>query len=373
MIKILEIGMTDNLGGIETCLINIYRKIDKKVYQLDFVRMGTKEICFQKELEENGSLIIDMPDYLKHPIQYSKKLKKIIKQNQYDIIHINKNSLAIPIQLIAAHSSGSKVVLHSHSTCSNQGKIGWILHKINQKLFLQYADYYFSCSESASKWMFNRNIVNSDKHFYINNSIDVEMFKYNEVIRNNIRKGLNIADNTLVIGNVGRFIPVKNHSFMIDIFNEIYKEHQNTILMFVGVGPLEEQIKQKVSKLKLEKNVLFLGKRNDVDKLYQAMDIFLMPSIHEGFPMVAVEAQSSGLPCYFSTNINEKVRMIETTYLVSLEKDAKYWAEKIYTTAKIDRNKLYPKMVNSDYNISKEVKKLENIFRNMKDTGEKQE
>ena len=370
MIKILEIGMTDNLGGIETCLINIYRKIDKEVYQLDFIKMGTNDICFQKELEENGSLVIEMPDYLKHPIQYSKRLKDIVKRNQYDIIHINKNSLAIPTQLIAAHSSGRKVILHSHSTCSNQGKIGSILHKINQKLFLKYADYYFSCSESASKWMFNESIINSNKHFYINNSIDVEKFKYNETVRNNMREELNISSDAIVIGHVGRFMPVKNHGFIVDIFNEIHKMYQNAMLMLIGIGPLEEQIQQKVKELKLDRNVLFLGKRNDVYKLYQAMDTFLMPSIHEGFPMVAVEAQAAGLPCYFSTNVNEKVQIIDTTYLISLQEDAKYWAKNICENQVTDRNKLYPKIVDSNYNSSKEVKKLENIFRNIKDTGE---
>ena len=121
----------------------------------------------------------------------------------------------------------------------------------------------------------------------------------------------------------------KNHDFLIDIFNEIYKQNKDTILLLAGEGPLKEEIENKVKELGLEKNVMFLGQRNDANELYQAMDAFVLPSLYEGLPVVGVEAQAAGLPCFFSTDMTKETKVLETTVFMSLNKSAGQWSNSI--------------------------------------------
>ena len=175
----------------------------------------------------------------------------------------------------------------------------------------------------------HEDIIHDSVGFVVNNAIDVDKFKYDEKIRKEKRKELNIKDNQLVIGHIGRFVQQKNHEFLIDIFNEIYKQDKNAILLLIGEGPLKEEIQNKVNELGLDKNVKFLGQRSDANELYQAMDAFVLPSLYEGLPVVGVEAQAAGLPCFFSTDMTKETEILDSTKFISLTHKSKYWADKI--------------------------------------------
>ena len=173
----------------------------------------------------------------------------------------------------------------------------------------KYATDYFACSELAGRWLFGDKTFEQGKVTIINNAIDLDKFKYDEKVRKEKRKELNINDDTLVVGHIGRFVAQKNHTFLIDIFSELHKKEKNSILLLIGQGPLIGEIKQKVETLGISDSVKFLGQRDDVNELYNAMDLFLFPSLYEGLGMVLIEAQANGLPCIASTEVPKNARV----------------------------------------------------------------
>lgn len=226
-----------------------------------------------------------------------------------------------------------------------------------------FANRYFCCSELAGSWLFGNKTYNQGKVYLLNNAIDVDKFKYDEKIRKSKRKELKIKDKDLVIGHIGRFVQQKNHSFLIDIFNEVHKQNKNTILLLAGEGPLKEEIENKVKELGLEKNVMFLGQRNDANELYQAMDIFLLPSLYEGLPVVGVEAQAAGLPCFFSTDMTKETKVLQTTKFIPLTHTSQYWGKEILKQLNSStRGDTEKEITKNDFNIKVEATKLEQQY-----------
>ena len=181
-------------------------------------------------------------------------------------------------------------------------------------------------------------------------------------IREEKRKELNIKKDTFVIGHIGRFMPVKNHEFIIDVFNEIHKENKNTLLLLVGQGPLMDEIKEKVKKLKLTRYVKFLGQRTDVNELYQAFDTFIFPSLYEGLGMVAIEAQASGLPCVASTEVPSIVKVTDCLEFLELEDTINTWKNTILEKINIKRKNYVTEIKKAGYDIKIEAKKLEKKY-----------
>ncbi|BFK82361.1 hypothetical protein I3900191A7_25060 [Clostridium baratii] len=329
MLRILQLGMTDNLGGIETFLINYYRNIDKSKIQFDFVNIYPNDLCFQNEIEQMGGKVYKVSNYYKHPIKYIKQVKKIIEDNSYTVIHCNMNSAVMLYPLIAAKMANVKVIIaHSHNSSGDKGIIKTLLHSINKHFIPLFATHFFACSKLAGEWFFSKKIINSSKFKIIYNAIDIKKFKFDENIRKNKREQLGIKDNTFVVGHVGRFNKQKNHLFLIEIFNEVYKINNNVKLLLIGIGPLQYEIKEKVKKLGLTNNVIFLNNRNDVNELMSVMDVFIFPSLYEGLGTVLIEAQASGLVCLASKNIPKLANVSDRFYQMSLNEPARNWANK---------------------------------------------
>ena len=220
--------------------------------------------------------------------------------------------------------------------------------------------------------MFNKKIINDGNYKIIHNAIDVEKFAYNEKVRKEVRNELKekcklkINDATLVVGHIGRFDEQKNHKFLIDIFNEIHKRKENSVLVLVGQGPLQKYIEEKVNKLGLQDSVLFLGKRDDVNELYQAMDVFILPSLYEGLPVVGVEAQASGLLCELANTMTEETKVLSSTNFINLNLSAGKWTDKIIEDYnKFERKNVSKEFENNGFNIKKEAKKLQKILEKM--------
>ena len=372
MNKVLQIGMTDNLGGIENYLINYYRNIDKTKVQFDFINIYPNDLCFQDELISGGSKVYKVSNYYKHPIKYIKEVKKIIKDNNYEIIHCNMNSAVMIYPLIAAKLGKAKVIIaHSHNASSDKGFVKSLLHSINKHFISLFANKFFACSDKAGKWFYSKRILNSNNYYVIKNAINTDKFKYNEEVRNNKRKELNIGKDTLVIGHVGRFNKQKNHTFLIDIFNELHKKNNNSKLILVGIGPLYDEIENKIKQLNLSDDVLLLGQRNDVNELMQAMDIFVLPSLYEGLPLVGVEAQASGLNCIFSSSVTNTLSLFDKNKFISLKDSASYWADTILDNKENDRSNCFKIVNEKGFNISIEANRLINIYNDI--LGDKNE
>lgn len=362
MIKILQMGMTDNLGGIETYLINYYRNIDKNKIQFDFTNIYPNKLCFQDEMESMGAKIYKVSSYYKHPIKYIKEVKRIIKENNYNIVHCNMNSAAMLYPLIAAKFAGARVIIaHSHNNSSDKGLVKSLLHNINRYFIPLFANNYFACSEEAGKWFYGKKILKSDKFKVIRNSIDHDKFIYNKEIREKVRKALNIKKDTFVVGHVGRFAPQKNHSFLIDIFKDVVRENEDSKLLLIGIGDLQESIKNKVKELGLEDKVLFLNNRNDVNEIMQAMDVFVLPSLYEGLGIVLVEAQASGLPIVTNDEIPSIVKISDNYKTLSLEQSFKEWAREVISTKDIKREQV----LTNPFDVKDCVIELTNIYNKM--------
>lgn len=342
MKKVLQMGMTDNLGGIESFLINYYQEIDKRRFQFDFINIYDNLLYFQKEIEQLGGNVYKVPSYYKHPIKYLKVVSQIIKNQKYEIVHCNMNSAVFLYPLIAAKLGGAKLIIsHSHNSSSDKGIMKELLHFINKHFISFFANYYLACSSKAGEWFYSKKILKSSNFKILNNSIDVQKFKFDQQARKSKREELQIQDSTLVIGHVGRFNKQKNHVFLIECFEKVHLQNPDSVLLLVGIGPLQEDIIKLVNLKKLQNNVIFLGQRNDVEKLMCAMDIFVLPSLYEGLPLVGVESQATGLICFFSDKITNELNITSNVKNLPID-NSDLWVENIMNTELTtkERNKI---------------------------------
>ena len=329
------IGVASN-GGVESIVMNYYKNIDRSKVQFDFLVESESQIINKKEIESMGGRVIFIPSY-KSLFKYNRALKRIFKENKYDIIHSNMNTLSV-FPLRVAKKCGAKIrIAHSHSTSNRKEKLRNFLKNILRKFSKIYATHYFACSEEAGRYQFGDKAYNDGKVAIINNAIDFEKFKYNETIRKNIRKEYGV-ENNLVIGHVGRFVSVKNHSFLIDVFSQICKKEPSSCLLLVGEGPLQSEIVEKVESLGLKDKVIFAGSSCNVAALYNAMDVFAFPSLYEGLGMALIEAQINGTKCVYSQAIPKEAIISDKAFVADISNE-KEWVSKISENFNLNRSK----------------------------------
>ena len=349
-------------GGVESVLMNYYRNLDRTKVQFDFLCDSDSTNIPYEEIEKLGGKVILIPPYQK-VFRYQKELIRIFKENKYKIVHSHINTMSI-FPLRAAKRAGVLVrIAHSHSTTNMKEWKRNLLKQVLRPFSKVYATDYMCCSELAGRWLFGDKEYDKGHVYLLNNAVDLDKFKYDEEIRIRKRKELNIPEDTLVIGHVGRFVEQKNHRFLIDIFNEVHKEKSNSLLLLAGQGPLMNEMKEKVTELNLTENVEFLGQRNDIAELYQALDVFCLPSLYEGLPVVGVEAQATGLLCILSDEMTKETKVLETTKFLSLNTSAKEWAKELLSDfAKFERKDTTEEISSNNFNIEIEVNKLKKIY-----------
>lgn len=352
-------------GGVEAVVWNYYSHIDKDKIQFDFICDEDSTNIPYEEIKKNGGRVILVPPYQKI-FKYLRELKKIFKENNYKIVHSHINTLSV-FPLFIAKCSGIPVrIAHSHSTTNKKETKKNIIKQILRPLNKFFATDYMCCSEDAGKWMFGKKKYNEGNVFIVNNAIDVEKFRFNQENRIKKRNELNISKDTLVIGHIGRFVNSKNHLFLLDVFNEINKKIPNSVLLLVGQGPLTERVKNKVKKLNLTDKVKFLGQRKDINDIYQALDIFVFPSLYEGLGMVIIEAQCSGLTCFVSDNVPKKVKINKNIHFLSLNTSPNEWSEMILKKIVFERKDYSQLIKKNGYDIKTEsiilLKKYKELY-----------
>ena len=310
-------------GGVESVVINYYRHIDKTKFEFDFICDEDSTFIPYEEIEKMGGKVILVPPYQK-TFKYIKALKKIFLEEKYDIVHSHLNTLSLFPLYAAKRAKIAVRIAHSHST-TNKNEVKKNFIKMILKPFSKiYATDYFCCTEHAGRWQFGNKIFDEGKVYVLNNAIDLEKFGFNPIIRKNIRNQLNLVDDTLVIGHVGRFVAQKNQSYLIDLFYEASKINSNMVLILIGTGPDELKIREKVKNLNLSNKVYFLGQKKDIYNYYQAMDVFVFPSLYEGLGMVLIEAQASGLQCIASSYVPECAKVTSCLEFVDLNDNKKF-------------------------------------------------
>lgn len=366
-IRVLQIGMTKNIGGLETYLMQQFDHLDKTKVTYDFVNITSEdEIVFRDKILQIGSHIYGVRSRHSNPIrhywQWLVLLHRIAKN--YKAIVLNSNSITYVFPIFIARFFGIPMrIMHSHNAGFEQ-KIGFAkkaIMKMNRFLLRWGATDYFACSQLAGKWMFDK----KTPFTIIPNAIDCNKFQFNPEVRSEMRKSLNI-ENKFVVGHVGRFTYQKNHGFLIDVFSEIHKINPKAVLLLIGdaVGDMSyyENVKQKVEQYSLTECVQFLGMRNDVPLLMQAMDCFALPSRFEGLPVVGIEAQAAGLPCFFSNTITREVGLTGLAHFISLEDPSAKWAEKITAVNAVNREKAANQVRLAGYDIESVVQKMQNFY-----------
>lgn len=350
-----------NCGGEENFVMNLYRELDQNKMQVDFLVTGMvgQKQYFESEIRSKGCRIYKVPGKQKQPIKTFFIIYRIIKQNQYKVVHRHSDNSLMVIDLWAAMLGGaSTCIAHSHNSDISSKHIK-ILHYIFRPL-LKFGDIKkYACGIKAGEWLYG------NKRFeVIKNGINTKKFAFDPKVRYQRRNYLEIG-NEVLLGHIGRFDAVKNHEYLIKILEILNKKHPyNYKLVLIGTGELQQSMEEMVCKKGLEKEVFFLGQRNDIKDWLQAIDLMVFPSLFEGVPLTLIEAQASGTRCLVSNTVSPEVAITPLIEFLPLDLGEESWAEHIYNISSgLQKMENASDMVAKEgYDITDIAKKFERIY-----------
>lgn len=356
--KILVINtVPTDKNGITNVIFNYLKAMGNDV-AFDYVAINNPDAFYVNFLEEKGATLYSLKR--KKVLRYIWSLCKIIKQNKYDAIHVHGNSHTVVLELLAAKLACCKVrIIHAHNTRCNSVA----LHKLLAGLFDSLCTDRLACGESAGKFMFGL------KPFkIINNGVDVENFSFDNNARGALRVKLALTETDILIGHVGYFMPVKNQSFLIDVFAELAKNDSRYHLVLIGDGAMRTEIEQKVASLGLTNKVTFTGNIDNVSEFLNAIDIIIMPSLYEGLPLTLVEQQANGLQCVVSDTITAEADKTGNLRFLSLQAPILDWVHTIENSHCMQDREQRSKdaivaIEKAGYSIRKEAKKLVEYYK----------
>lgn len=357
MIRILQCVNIMDRAGLENMLMNYYRNIDRDKIQFDFLTHREEEGAYDDEILRLGGCVYHAPRlYPQNYPQYFKWMNAFFKEHpEYKIVHSHIDAMSY-FPLRAAKKAGIPIrIAHSHSSKLDKD-LKLPIKFMALKLIPTVATYNCACGELAGKFMFGNN-----SYQIIHNAIDLDKFSFKSQIRMRKREEMKLSDK-VVIGHVGRYCYIKNQRFLLDVFLKIKEKQKNAYLLLIGNGEDEAKIRRRIKDLHLEDSVSLLIDRADVNELYQVMDIFVMPSLFEGVPVVGVEAQANGLPCFFSDKISKEIILTNNVKMLSLRSTVDDWAKGILD-ADIERNPIaLNQLKEKGYNVVDEAKYLLNFY-----------
>ena len=356
--RILQVVNDMHRAGLETMLMNYYRNIDRDKIQFDFLTHRPYKSDYDDEILSMGGKMFYAPRlYPQNYPQYFRWAQKFFKEHpEYKIIHSHIDAMSY-LPLCAAKRAGVPIrIAHSHNTSIDRD-FKYPLKQLFRKQLVKVANEYCACGDEAGKFLFG------ERDFkIIPNAIEIDKFMFDNRIREEMRKNLGL-EGQFVVGHVGRLSYQKNHGFLIDIFKELHQLNEKSRLLLVGVGEKKEEIRKKIKECGLEHLVMFLGNRSDVNLIYQAMDVFVMPSFFEGVPVTGIEAQFAGLMCIFSDRVPREVDFSQTSQFLSLDISPMEWVSRILQTYR--ENNRYEKSIKvqeSNYNIKNAHQILEDYY-----------
>lgn len=351
--RILHIVGTMNIGGQETFIMNLYRKIDRTKIQFDFV-VHSKEIQFyEEEIKKLGGRIYKIDSMSKNIFSHMKSLYSIIRENNYLAIHRHTNSSIIWIDLLVAKfAKVQKIIVHSHSSSSEHR----LINKIFQGMMNIFIDIRLACSQEAGEWLYGKK-----KFEIIPNGIDFQKYKFDLEKREVLRNKMNLKGK-FVIGHVGRFSYEKNQTFLIDVFKQIRNKNSNVQLILIGDGKEKSTVQKKAQEYGINENISFLGNINNVSDIINVFDVFAFPSIYEGLPLTLLEVQANGLNTVVSSKISDEVILTDLIQRISLD-NLDDWINTIMTKSRGENLERYNNiMLKSKFNINNVVERMKEIY-----------
>ena len=364
MIRVLQFGMSSNYGGIEAFIMNYYRAIDRTKIQFDFIKASSNgKIAYEDEiLSLGGRIYIEPSESLKNGyFALRKAWQEFYRNIDVDEIHYNTVALTNLHAIRFAKEMGLHVYVHAHPSTydASFSKLSKLRMRLNRRIVHKYADTLLACSSEAGKWMFDSG------YKVIPNSIDFNKFSFNQDIRNRIRRELGL-DNSFVMLNVGRISIVKNQMFLVDVLHEVRKGRKNAKLVLVGADVLDGAVQRRAKDMGLEGDVVFAGMVQNPEFYYSMSDIFVFPSISEGFGIAPIEAQANGLRCIVSDSLVKAIDPAGTLRYLPIKACGEKKAEKIWADEIIrDNRRLCDDEVDAVrevYDINLTVKTLESIY-----------
>lgn len=370
MIKVLQSVSSLGIGGNELSVMNFFRNIDKSKFQVDFL-IYDERLEFAEEVKAAGAKIYLCPQKKTNKLlgvfREAKFAYQTLKENDYDIIHCNGCSFvnimraAIPAKLVG----NIKIIAHGHSVGKvKKNPVERVVYAVLRGILSACVHLGFSCSDLAAQSKYTRRFINSDKHVMIRNAIAVEKYCFDQKNRDDIRSQYGL-ENKMVIGHVGRLSEEKNQSFLLDVLADLRGKRDDVALLLVGGGAMMDELRQKAARLGIEKDVVFTDSVFDAERYYSAMDVLAMPSLYEGLPFTAIEAQVNGLKCVFSDGITKSANISGDVQYASLSDGTDVWAEKICQCAESRSEKEKNRFVTEQYDIQKETLRLQEIYQSI--------
>lgn len=370
MVRILHSVSNMERAGIETMLMNYYRHIDREKVQFDFLCNKAKPGAYDDEIVSLGGCIYHTPGL--NPTKYPKYLafmKRLFSQSkEYRIVEAHNGALGVYALHAAKVNEIPVRIFHAHGASITRD---WKLpiKLVCKALLPANMTHHFSCSVAAARCYFGDRLVDANNYELIPNAIEVERFVFNSRRREEIRKQYGL-DNKHVIGHVGRFMAQKNHKFLLDIFAEIAAKDEAAMLVLLGDGELLEAIKKRVAVKGLNDRVVFAGNVGNVNEWYNAFDVFVLPSIWEGLPVVGVEAQANDLPCVFSDSVTKEIGLSNKAKFIPLTAPTEEWEKEIMVCMQMKERKDNTVIITENhYNIAYEAKKLQERYLELHEVG----
>ena len=360
-VRVLCVFSQLDRGGAESMCMNLYRQIDREKVQFDFVKHTHQKGMFEDEILFLGGRVYEAPQYrMYNHVSYCRWWNRFLKQHsEYRIIHGHYFTIA-SVYFSVAKKFGCKTIAHSHATAPE--KIRWSTRAriFVLKFIERYSDYCFACGQQAGQWLFPHR-----EFTVLNNALDTEQYRYNPTVREEVRKEFGMSDDCFVMGTVANIASVKNLFGAVDIFEAIHKRNQRARFLWVGGNnsSINESVKKVLSEKKLDDCVIQTGARNDVCRLLQAMDAFILPSFSEGLPVVAIEAQAAGLQCFISDRVTEECDITGRCRFLSIDQP-ELWADEILS-ADLSRTDTTQQIIDAGYDIRTTAKWLESFYLNL--------
>lgn len=356
-IKILQVAYGFE-GGIGRLLVDYCSRL-KQDFEFEFLISYYDHGYFESILRSEGFIIhhtqLGMPKEQKEQL-----LENIFSKNQYDIVHLHGLCDYVLLRIAKKHGVRIRIV-HSHNaldTLSDKTKpyrmVRGLYNKFRNKLLITDK---WACGSLAAYSMWGKGAIESNDVYIMKNAIDVSLFAYSEEKRKSIRQILNI-ENKFVVGNVGRLTEQKNHRFLLNVFAELKKIKDNAILLIIGEGELQSELERIAIKLNIQDSVIFMGNRSDVSELLNVMDVFVLPSIFEGLPVVMIEAQANGLKCIISDTVTKECSFFEENVYLSLSDNYKSWAKQLAIPKDMNRSLGVKVIKNNGFEINSAAKEL---------------
>ena len=341
-------------GGIESYLRGLLEELDPELIQVDIVAARLEESVFTEALRRRGIRFFALSGSTRKLVRNHRMFRQLLRAHRYDAVHLNLyQGLSLVYAAIARQEGVPIRIVHSHNSAlrpsaGRPGKL--LLHRLGRALFEKDATHRWACSGEAGKFLF------SGSFQVMPNGISLDRFAFDPQARARIRTGLGVEDG-IVLGNIGRLCPQKNQKFLLEVLSLLPEQYR---LLLVGAGEDQSMLLRQARSLRISDRVIFAGSTDAPEAFLSAMDLFLLPSLFEGLPLSAVEAQAAGLPVLCTRGLTEELKLTEQVEFLPLEPDL--WAEKILARNPVRQQDAQNRMRNTRFDIKSAAKQVESAY-----------